>query len=86
MARTSRAAPSSGKGEPPTRVVVVVEATAAAAAAVAAAVDTFIQPLVDRLASRAPGGGGAARGAPAELALVAYRGRPPHSPAAVVRR
>lgn len=82
MARTSRAAPSSGKGEPPTRVAVVLEATAAAAASTSAAIDAFIVPLVDRLLSA----GAAGTRAPAEFALVAYRGRPPHSPAAVVRR
>lgn len=78
MARTSRSAPSSGKGQPPVRVVVVVEATAAAAGAVAAGVSDFVGPLLTALAARA--------GPPLELALVAYRGRPPHSPAAVVRR
>ena len=87
MARTSRAAPSSGKGQPPTRVVVVVEATAASASALAAASADFLEPMLAALdARRGAGGAASARGPPVELALVAYRGRPPHSPAAVVRR
>ena len=79
MARTSRAAPSSG-AEPPVRVVLVLEATAAAAATGAAARREFIDPLLDWVAAST------ASGPPIELALVAYRARPPHAPAAVVRR